>query len=548
MYRSLLIIAALLFGCDTVFAFTQDTTKTAELIRFSIETNPPGAELGISGTSLRGTNDIIKFYTDRYYEEVWSKEGVLTELAYELRFEIMQAQFDGLNPLDYNLAAIQTYFSQFESNKLNGIENTAGELAEIDLLLSDAFFQLAGDLELGKIDPAIISKDWEITRKAKSADYSELLNEAVQSQQIRQRLESLYPKFSIYKKGREVLRKLIEEEKEDTLNWKKIRVSKALKVGELNSDIPAIRERLQYWGMLEQYSYSDPKLYDSVMMAGVKDFQGHHGMVIDGVIGKATAAALNDSPQAKIDKVRVNLERLRWLPDTVKNAEFILVNIANYQLDYLSSLDTLFSARVIVGKKYHETPIFTEKMSYIVFSPYWNIPSSITRGEIIPSMRKNPDYIASKNMEVVTTSGQVVDPKSIDWSSRSFPYLVRQKPGPGNSLGLVKFMFPNKHNVYIHDTNARALFQYDDRSRSHGCIRVQNPANFAQVLLRDDPSWDIKKIQNAMGQSHEQIVSLKKPVPVVIVYLTFWADSRGEAHFREDIYDRDQAVLEALSL
>jgi murein L,D-transpeptidase YcbB/YkuD len=222
------------------------------------------------------------------------------------------------------------------------------------------------------------------------------------------------------------------------------------------------------------------------------------------------------------------------------------VNIANYQLDYLSNRDTLFSTRVIVGKKYHESPIFSSAMSYIVFSPYWNLPTSIVRNEVMPAVRKNPNYIAEKNMEVVTFSGKYVDPTTVNWSGKSIPYMVRQKPGEHNSLGLVKFMFPNEHSVYIHDTPARSLFTREDRALSHGCIRIQDPASFAGVLLKADKSWTTEKINTAMHQSYEQIVNLDRKIPVVLLYLTFWADSKGQGHFRQDIYDRDEEVLKAL--
>lgn len=185
-------------------------------------------------------------------------------------------------------------------------------------------------------------------------------------------------------------------------------------------------------------------------------------------------------------------------------------------------------------------------MSYLVFSPYWNIPYSITKNEIIPAVRKNSNYLQNKNMEVITTSGKPVNPSTIDWSSKSFPYLIRQKPGGSNSLGLVKFMFPNSYSVYIHDTPARSLFEREDRAMSHGCIRLQNPAAFAQLLLRDDPSWTPEKIDAAMHQEKEQIVNLPRKIPVVLLYLTFWADSKGQPHFRQDIYNRDAEVLALL--
>ena len=199
-----------------------------------------------------------------------------------------------------------------------------------------------------------------------------------------------------------------------------------------------------------------------------------------------------------------------------------------------------------MGEEYNASPVFSAPMTYIAFSPYWNIPASITKDEIVPAMRKNPKYLDQKNMEVVTSSGQPVNVKPKDWSTEPFPYLIRQKPGASNSLGLVKFMFPNEHSIYIHDTPARDLFSRENRALSHGCIRIQDPAKFAALLLQDDPIWTPEKIDSAMHQEKEQIVQLKKHIPVVIFYLTFWADSDGAPHFRSDIYNRDQEVLAAL--
>ncbi|WP_225586922.1 murein L,D-transpeptidase [Algoriphagus sp. Y33] len=528
-----------------LFCFGQ-STGLSDNIRIRLELDQPDVPLNVRSKELFAKGEIHQFYTNRIFEPAWIRQGVLTELAYELRFEINQSKFDGLNPYDYHLGLINEFFNQFESNKKQSIPNALDDLADLDLLLSDAFFHLAAHLEIGKVNPDNLTGNWHIITKTSKVSYNDLLEVALDRQQIRQSLETLYPTISIYKKGREVIRAMDEIRKQDSLNWKAVKITKTIKVGETNGGIPSLRERLLFWKYLQPYVYTDEKEYDSTMFVAVQNFQQRNGMEPDGALGKNTINALNQSPADLIDRAAVNMERLRWLPDTLRGAEMIVVNIANYQLDYLSNRDTLFSARVIVGTKYHASPIFSSAMSYIVFSPYWNLPASIVRNEVMPAVRKNPNYLAQKNMEVVTFSGKPVDPTSINWSGKSIPYMIRQKPGGHNSLGLVKFMFPNEYSVYIHDTPSRSLFTREDRALSHGCIRIQNPADFAALLLKDDAKWTPEKIDQAMHQSKEQIVNLDRKIPVVLLYLTFWADTKGQGHFRQDIYDRDKEVLEAL--
>jgi murein L,D-transpeptidase YcbB/YkuD len=541
-------LLGLIFGTvvNSVFAFQDAQDAFSTLLRTKLEVENPTEKPTVSGKELTSSDLIHKFYADRNFQSAWSRNGILLELAYEMRFEILQAKFDGLLPEDYQISLVNAYFQTFESNKAVKKQNETGDLVHLELLLTNAFFALSEDLELGKVDPTKLNREWEIQRKGSQANYVELLKDAISEQDIRKNLERLYPKFSIYKKGREVLRAMYERTKTDTLDWKVVKLDKSIKVGDSHATIPILRERLKYWGYAKDYVAGDAKVYDSAMYLGVKAFQLRNGMEPDGVIGKNTAIGLSASPALLMDKAAVNLERLRWLPDTVRNLEMILVNIANYQLDYVDKLDTLFSARVIVGKQYHESPVFTAPMSYIVFSPYWNIPPSITKSEIMPAVRKNPAYLSQKNMEVVNLSGKHVDPESVNWSAKSFPYMIRQRPGANNSLGLVKFMFPNAHNVYLHDTPSRSLFEREDRAMSHGCIRVQNPAKLAEILLRRDSKWTPAKINQAMHQSTETIVTLPQKIPVVLLYLTFWADSKGDAHFRQDIYDRDGEVLALL--
>lgn len=521
-------------------------TEIQDQIRLRLESSETGEPVKIREKKLSASEEIQSFYVNRTFHEAWSTDGIVTEIAYELRFEIKQVQFDGLNPADYNLALLESFFASFESNKKSNSENNASDLADFDLLMSDAYFHLASHLELGKVDPTKFDSKWEITRKTPKVNYIELLETGLESGSIRKSLESLYPSFNIYRKGREVIRALDERRKSDSTDWRPVKIDKTLKVGESNNSVTALRQRLIFWGYLSSDPVSDPKLYDSAMMAAVQAFQKRNGMEPDGALGKMTVNALNQSPRNLMDKAAANMERLRWLPDSLRDSEMILVNIANYHLDYLSKGDTLFSGKVIVGKQYHASPIFSAPMKYIVFSPYWNVPTSIAKNELIPIIRRNPNYLWQKNMEVVTHSGKLVDPSTVNWSSKSFPYMIRQKPGGDNSLGLVKFMFPNKHSVYLHDTPSKSLFEREDRALSHGCIRLQHPEKLAKLLLDDDPYWTDEKIQEAMHQSKEQIVNLNREIPVVLIYLTFWADSKGQGHFRPDIYGRDGKVLAAL--
>ncbi|MFN3997781.1 murein L,D-transpeptidase [Algoriphagus sp.] len=525
--------------------FNKKSDLTEELQgRLASETSE--VQLKIGQKLLTSSGTLRAFYAEREFAEAWSQNGKLTKLGEELRFEIGESKYDGLNPEDYHAAEIELLFQAISDQTGNLKTKPFAELADLDLLLTDAFFSLAKDLEIGKVDPSTLKSAWDLGVNTPSVNYHELLNESIRKGSIKEGLESLYPEFKIYRKGREVIRDLAEKQKTDTLAWKPVNLPKSLKVGDTNDAIPQLRNRLIFWDFLQPYEFKNELVFDSLMEEGLKKYQSYNGMEPDGAIGNLTAESLNNSPAKLMDIAAVNMERMRWLSDTLRDTELILVNVANYQLDYLVKLDTVLTAKVIVGEEYNASPVFSAPMTYIAFSPYWNIPTSIVKDEIAPAMRKNPKYLDQKNMEVITSSGQPVNVKPKDWTTEPFPYLIRQKPGASNSLGLVKFMFPNEHSIYIHDTPARSLFNRENRALSHGCIRIQDPAKFAALLLQDDPSWTAEKIDLAMHQEKEQIVQLKKHIPVVIFYLTFWADSDGVPNFRSDIYNRDQEVLAKL--
>ncbi|RZS96133.1 L,D-transpeptidase family protein [Cecembia calidifontis] len=538
--------------------FVQAQQETEEngidfLIRNQLEMDDPTLRKRVGGTVLFSSVVIQKFYQEREFHPAWLESKKLTERAYEMRYEIQQSKFDGLNPYDYHLDRINYFFDRIEKSRNGGQAITNQEFANIDLLLTDAYIMLSSHLYLGKVDPENLKTAWNIQRTAPELKIDQRLGKALQEGSIRKSLEELYPSFTVYKRMRDGLRELFDyQEKyaqDPSRPWKALKLDKSIKPGDTHNLIPDVRSRLLFWGFLETYGVENERVYDSVMVAGVKKLQYRHGMEQDGVIGQGTIQAINQTPENLIATASVNMERLRWLPDSLKENELILVNTANFQLDFISRRDTLLSSKVIVGKSIHSTPQFSAMMSYIVFSPTWTVPNSIARNEIIPAVKRNHNYLKQNNMKILTASGVEVPSSSIDWAKvnpRTFPYIIRQEPGENNALGLVKFMFPNKHSVYIHDTPARSLFDREDRALSHGCIRIQKPFEFAKLLLSFDPSWTDEKIRENMHLPKEKIVMLDRKIPVVVLYLTYWANNKGDYFFRRDIYSRDAEIYKSL--
>lgn len=280
-------------------------------------------------------------------------------------------------------------------------------------------------------------------------------------------------------------------------------------------------------------------------------FQKKHGLKEDGIVGPDTLDALNVPLKQRIRQIELNMERLRWILSNQEERS-IVVNIANFRLDVIEDLKPILSMKVVVGKPFLRTPVFTEKMSYIVINPSWNVPDSIARKEILWKIKKDPQYLAGQNIKVLRGWGsqeEAMAPETIDWSKltpNKLPYRFRQDPGPLNPLGRIKFMFPNKFNVYLHDTNARGLFSKDMRAFSHGCTRIEKPLELAEYLLKDDPVWTRERLLAAMDKGLEQKIILPHPLNVHFLYLTAWVDQEGILQLRKDIYGRDSLLDEAL--
>ena len=290
---------------------------------------------------------------------------------------------------------------------------------------------------------------------------------------------------------------------------------------------------------------ADPARYDEPLKVAVLRFQTRMGLTADGAIGAGTVTALNTPVLARINQLRINLDRARVLMDDLPK-RFVIVNIAGFQVYVLDGETVIWRSRVIVGKPFRQTPVFKSAINHLVFNPTWTVPPTILRHDIAPAARKNPAYVTKKGLKVINSAGKVVSPYSVNWSG-SIPYTLRQDGGPTNALGRVKFMFPNPYSVYLHDTPSKTLFDTPMRTLSSGCVRVQNPFELVQILMAaDDPTWTPEKSQAIVDSMKTTQVDLKTPVPVLLAYWTAWVDNNGLMNFRKDVYDRDAQWLKAL--
>jgi murein L,D-transpeptidase YcbB/YkuD len=520
--------------------FSSGFGEISESIRKFIDDKTEGLGYEVDNENLLCGNELRLFYVNRFYDPAWFTRNSFSNNGFDLLNYIRHVGQQGLQPNDYHLYLIEEYLGKMLSHTT--LDTT--DIMKLDILLTDAFMLLGSHLYYGKVDPAKEGANWKMQRKVPELRMDLKLEEALIENEVDNELNMLAPGYRAYWKMKEELAFFL---KLDEQLWPAILLDKPVKPGDSSKIVPKVRERL----IKLRYGLSDSTsiILDEELEKQLKVFQDDWGLNADGVIGKATLEFLNCLPLKLIGQLKVNMERFRWLPPQV-DAKHIIVNIANFKLDLIAGTDTLISMKAIVGKETRKTPVFNESMTYIVFSPTWTVPNTILQQDVIPELLKGPEYLIKKKMKLLRHDGTELAYSDIDWSmisNSNFPYMVRQDPGPGNSLGRVKFMFPNDYNVYIHDTPSKEFFARDARAVSSGCIRVEDPFDLAVLLLSDAPEWSPDKIRNAMQQTEEQTVLLKVPVDVMVVYLTAWTDGRDRLQFRNDVYQNDGKVLEALN-
>ena len=419
-------------------------------------------------------------------------EGIFEKVPYKEEFDYMLRKSTAAN-LTTELFLTAYYF--FYTDKvLGGIDQKKRE--EMGWFLEREHVSYVAYLDTLLANPGLVNKETQLNRQYY------LLKKALETYR------------TISKKG----------------GWDSIQVSdnfKSIKLRDSSEVVQKVRKRLVVSGDLKADSGS--AIYDDALASGVASFQKRHGFIVDLTIGKKTIAAMNVSAEDRMKTIMINMERCRWIsPSISKEKEYIVVNIPAYRLLYIKNDSIALQSDVVVGATMHQTVIFSGRMKYIVFSPYWNIPQSIIKNEVIPGISKNSNYLANHNME---------------WNNGN----VRQKPGVRNSLGLVKFLFPNSNNIYLHDTPSKSLFQRESRAFSHGCIRVAKPKELAEAILANDSKWDSEKIDLAMHKGEETWYTIKNEIPVYIGYFTAWMDREGNINFFEDVYNRDVQLAALLT-
>jgi murein L,D-transpeptidase YcbB/YkuD len=321
-----------------------------------------------------------------------------------------------------------------------------------------------------------------------------------------------------------------------------------LRLDDQDSRVVAIRRRLATTSDLPAGANTNSPVFNRELELAVKGFQARHALDDDGIVGKQSIAAMNIPVETRVDQLRISLERLRWVNQEAVDT-MVAVNIAGFRAFFFKDGELEWSTRAMVGKNYRKTPVFRGDIAYLEFNPTWTIPPGILRNDTLPAIKKNPNYLASKNIRVIDRNGKFVDPSTVDWNqySKGVPYTLRQDPGPNNSLGTVKFIFPNEHFVFLHDTPHRELFSHSERAFSSGCVRIEDPLKLAELVLDDPVKYNRSKLEAIVASRETQRIHPSPKMPVVILYLTASIDPGGKVRFYKDVYNRDQKVLAALN-
>ncbi len=542
-----LCTAGALLGLIPVYSLSQDINPVAREISAILKKGEEANVFTCRKERICGISAIPEFYRKRNFLPAWIDHEKPAPQAGELLSALADSRNEGLSPEIYHFAEIRSILRGLSGRGSDSAAVSSSTLAELDVLLTDAFLLYATHLRAGRVDPETVHTAW--VAFLPQVDLAEVLSRALATGKIAENLAALTPTHPGYRRLKEALqsyRKTVAQ-----MPWPQLPSGPTLRRGDADPRVSVMRQLLKTTGDLGDDAENEDPLFDEALETALNRFQHRHGLKADGILGKQTLSQLNRPVTARIRQMEINLERWRWLPHDL-GARHLLVNIAAFRLDVMEADRSVLDMRVVVGTDYRKTPVFSETLKYLVLNPFWNVPFRIAVKDKLPLIRKDPDYLSKNGFRVFTgwgTDAAELAPESIDWSQTSpgnFPYRLRQDPGPHNALGRIKFMFPNRFAVYLHDTPQQGLFDKTVRTFSSGCIRVEKPLDLAAYLLQGDPDWSREQIEAAIDSGKNRTLVLKDTLPVHLLYWTAWVTPEGTLHFREDIYERDSALERAL--
>lgn len=508
---------------------------------FAIDSKMLQQKLNIEkDTDSSGKNylaELQRFYKARNYEPLWFLQTDPSPLLDTALVFIENADKEGLDSRDYQLQKLLQLRQQEQ--------RSSSETLTLELQTTRAVLMLAKDLSRGRLTASSADPDWHIPQA--SFDAITFLQKAIRSGDLAQAFSALPPQEPEYQLLKQTL--IRYQQISDNADWEKIPDIPSLRPNSTDLAVVLLRQRIAHAYAIEgidayNITPSDSLVYDEELVNAIKAFQIQNSLNPDGVIGRNTLKALNTPLAWRIRQLRINMERLRWLPRNLGNRH-ILVNIAGFRLTAFEQGRSPLNMRIIVGMGYRSTPSFKSNMSHLVVNPYWAVPATIAQKDLLPKQQKNPNFFTSSNFKVYASydrEAEPIDPASVDWQAlKNFPFLLRQQPGKNNALGRVKFMFPNSFDIYLHDTPSRALFQKDIRAFSSGCIRLEKPFELAAFVL-GKPELS-ENFSTKLEEGNPATMHLPKQLPIYLVYITAWVDEQHNVHFSPDIYDRDMRAL-----
>ena len=503
----------------------------AEALRIRVEQLHDAPATAIRGVNLLRPDAVVHFFEGRNFQYAW--EGNRGRAIVEA---IRDIEHDGLKPRDYHLAALEAAVSS--------VPATAAERADVEILLTDAVAALVDHVRFGKVPPVTLDPRWNVDPRAGTPPLETFIAQVAEASSVGEAIDALKPSHFVY----QGLKQQLAARRQDVARggWQTVPAGRPLQPGTTDARVLAVRKRLAASGELPNAD-GGPE-YDEALAGAVRRFQEQHRLTPDGIVGRGTLAAMNVTAAARVQQVRVNLERARWVLSGLSDS-FVLVNVPAFKAYVIKDRKNIWETRAQVGRAGRQTPTFRADMQYLVFNPDWTVPPTIATQDVIAPMKQGVNAISRKRLMILDRQGRRVSPESIDWANvtrANFPYTLRQAPGPDNALGRVKFIFPNEHAIFLHDTPSQELFSADERLFSSGCIRVEHALDLAAVLLEGQDDWNREAVQRAVDSGNTETVFLKTPIPVLIVYWTVTVGASGESRYARDVYDLDGRLQQAL--